>query len=100
MAASAIEADLRYLVVQHEFTDFLRLVEDRIMQRVSADIAPETVETVFVGRRARARQLEDARGDVERDMGGVDLGGIGIRRRLSALARPRIPARGMARLHG
>ena len=68
LAFSAIEADFGDLVVQHEFADFLGLVEDRIVQRVGAHIAPETVEAIFLRCGARASQFEDARRDIERDM--------------------------------
>lgn len=46
--------------VDHEVADLSRLVADRIVQRVGANIAPEAVEAVAGGSRSRARQVEDA----------------------------------------
>ena len=84
--ASAVKARLRHAAVEHEIADLAGLVEHRIVQCVGAHVAPVTVEAVMRGRRARAGQLEDAVGDVERDVGRVDLGLIGLDRGFAALA--------------
>lgn len=49
-----IERIRRDTAVQREVADFPRLVGDRVVQSVRANVAPETVEAVAVGCRSRA----------------------------------------------
>jgi hypothetical protein len=57
-------------------TDFPRLISNRVVQSVGANVAPETIEAVAIGRRSRAHEVEDARGDVESNLRAIDLGGV------------------------
>jgi hypothetical protein len=57
---------------------------------VRADIAPELVEAVAFRRRPCAGEFEDPHNNLQRDMGDIDIGGIGLCRRLASTTCRRI----------
>ena len=63
----------RHLAGQHERPDLTALVGHRVVQGVRADVAPEPVERRARRRRPGPEDLEDARGQVERDVRGLRL---------------------------
>src|SRR5829696_6641646 len=70
-----VEGERRELARQEVGADLALLVGDGVVKRVRADVAPVEVQPDGRARGARAGDLEDALGDVERDLRGDDLRG-------------------------